>query len=266
MNRGICAITIAWVLFAGCGKSHEVFRSLQDFTGKKIASQEGTTFQKFIDLVIPDVEHSHFSSVPEMAALLSSDTVDAMCVDLPVAKHLTAQNTDFAIFHSAVAEDRYGFLVTKGSELGQKANEILSRFIKDGTISALEETWFSADESRKVLPKLNYKADFNGSAGTIRFGCESILIPMSYISKGKIVGFDLDIAARIAYEMNMRIDFIPMAFDALFTGILSGEITMAGSSISITEERMLRYDYIGPYLDGGAVLVIKKDRLGKDNT
>lgn len=261
MRKCLCAMMVLGVLASGCGKSQGSFGKLADFTGKRIASQEGTTFQKFIDLAIPKVEHSYCSSVPEMAAVLKTGKADAMCVDMPVAKYLVAQNPDFAIFHDLVAEDQYGFIVAKNSALGQKANEIVERFKNDGTISAIEDIWFSADERRKILPKLVHKADYSGQAGTIQFGCESILVPMSYISRGRQVGFDLDLASRIAYEMNMKIEFIPMAFDAIFTGVRSGEITMGGSSISITEDRRKTYDYIGPYLDGGVALVLKKDRL-----
>ena len=69
MYRFICAGMLLALLLAGCGKDKDSFKTLMDFTGKRIASQEGTTFPKFIDLVIPDVEHNtSLTSVPEMAS------------------------------------------------------------------------------------------------------------------------------------------------------------------------------------------------------
>jgi len=262
MKKFICIGIVLGLFLAGCGRSgKETFAALADFKGMKIAHQKGTIFPGVIDLVIPDVEHKALSSLPEMSAFLSTDKVDAICLDMPVARHLIVQNADFTLFPELVAEDRYGFPVAKGSAFGARANEVLNTLKENGSIDEAEAVWFSANEAKKVLPKLNHKNDFDGSAGTIRFGCESILVPMSYLSRGKIVGLDPDIASRIAYEMNMKIEFVSMAFDELLSSVASGDIDMAGASISITEERKQSFDYVGPYLEGGVVFVLKKERL-----
>lgn len=81
---------------------------------------------------------------------------------------------------------------------------------------------------------------------------------MSYLgADGKPVGFDLDIVCRIAYEMNMTVEFVPMSFDKLFTALDSGKVAMVGGSMSLTKERKEAYECIGPYYDGGIVLVVK---------
>jgi polar amino acid transport system substrate-binding protein len=168
------------------------------------------------------------------------------------------------IFPDVVADDRYGFAVTKGSSLADEANDILNILKESGTISELENIWFSSDESKKVLPKLDYKDDFDGSAGTLKYGCDSTTVPMSYLgSDGKPLGFDLAIVSSIAYELNMNIEFVPMNFDALLVSLASGKVDMVGGSMSITEERQKSVDFVGPYFEGGVVLVIKKERLGK---
>jgi polar amino acid transport system substrate-binding protein len=246
-----------------CNIRRDVFTSFADFCGARIASGTGSVFAQYVDKVIPNVEHRYYNHFSEVTAALLADRVDAITLDMPIAMYLVAQNPALAIFPYVVAEDSFGFAVAKGSKLGVRGNKVLEKFKEGDLICELEKFWFAADESKKKMPKLKHRRDFDGSAGTIRYGFEAARIPMSYLSaKGEPLGFDLDLARRIAYEMNMKIEFIPMPFDALFPALASGKIDMAGGCLSITAERRKKMDFIGPYFEGGTTLVIKKERMG----
>ncbi|MCL2480267.1 MAG: transporter substrate-binding domain-containing protein [Spirochaetaceae bacterium] len=269
MNKfiGILAV-VALLLFAGCsgkaGGTKKMFSSLADFNGAKIASLSGAVFADYIDPVIPNVSHVYYYTMPDMAHALSSDKVDAVALDMPVALYLAAQNSKFIVYPDVVADDSYAFAVTKGSDLGVKANEVLKKMWENGTIAQLEKIWFSADESKKILPVLNHKPDFNGRAGTIIYGCETTYVPSTYIGPdGKPTGYELDIVTRIAYELNMKVEFVPMAFAGLLSALASGKVNMVGGCMSITEERKKAVDFVGPNFVGGITLVINKDRLAK---
>lgn len=237
----------------------KTYSALSDFSGTVIGTVYGTVFEEFINPVIPNVTYKHYASVADTEAALSSGEIDAFAIDLPIAKYITARNVKFTIFPDVVAGDRYGFAVKKGSPLAKDGNEALKKIIESSVVSELEKTWFSTRESVKTLPENTYKRDFDGSAGTIRFGYANGNIPMSYVDvNGKPAGFDLDIVSRIAYELNMAVEFVPMSFDELFAALDAGEIDMAGGSMSITDERLKTYDFIGPSYDGGVVLVVRK--------
>jgi len=256
----LTTVTILMLTAFGCGPKK--FDSLADFKGSKIGSLEGTIFVDFVDRVIPNVEHFTFKSMKGVEGIIKNDRVDAICVDMPVGKYFVAQNPGFVVFPTMLAEDRYGFAVSKGSKLYEQAQDIIVRLRKEGTIKELEDTWFTYAGKKKLL--LDYKKDFDGSAGTIKYACENSQPPMSYLgTNGKPVGLDLDVMNAIAYEMNMKIEFIPMEFASLLPSIDSGKADMAGGSMSITAERLDKYDFVGPYMYGGVVLVIKRDRLGK---
>ena len=270
MKKLICAIAIltavVFVLFfVGCGSKAEkkLFTKLADFSGAKVASMSGAVFADYINPVIPNVTHVYYNTLPDMAQALRSGKVDAISLDMPVALYLVAQNPDLVLFPEVVADDRYGFAVIKGSDLGVKGNEVLQKLWKDGTIADLIGIWFSADETKKILPALNHKSDYNGSAGTIIYGCETTYAPSTYIGPGnKPTGYELDIVTRIAYELNMKVEFVPMAFAGLLPALVSGKVNMVGGCMSITEERKKSVDFIGPNFEGGITLIIKKDRLG----
>ena len=246
------------------GDKDKAFSTLADFDGAKVGSLTGAVFAKFIDPVVPNVQHQLYNSTSDTAAALVAGKIDAMSLDMPVAMYLVAQNSELVLFPQVVAEDRYGFAVAKSSALSEKGNAVLEMLRENGTLAQVESYWFSADESAKTMPELTHKADFDGSAGTIRYGCDITLVPMSYIgANGEPMGLDLDIIRRIAYELNMNIEFVPMSFDALLTSLAAGKMDVVGGSMSMTEERMKSVDFIGSYFEGGIVFVVKADRMAK---
>jgi len=247
----------------GAATNANKYTSLADFSGKKIASESGTVFAQFIDRIIPNVEHKYYFTFEDIVAALHTDAVDAIALDMPVALYLVAHNKGFAVFPYVVSVDTYGFAVPKGSQLCETGNEILRKFKESGVITDAEMYWFAADSGKeRPMPQLTHRPDFNGSAGTIRFGCENTLFPMSYASPdGKPVGFDIDILNRMAYELNMKVEVVTMRFGELLPALLSGRLDMVGGSVTITEGRSEFVDFIGPYFEGGTALVVKKKNL-----
>jgi len=275
LSLSLLTIIIIATLSASCSRGSgnggnkanlAVYASLADFGGKRIGSEHGSVFQQFIDRIIPNVDHRHYSTFPDIVAALHSDAVDAIAIDMPVALYLTARDSGLAVFPFVVSVDTYGFAVPKGSQLCEPGNEILRNFKETGVITDAEMYWFNAEsDSDKVIPRLSHREDFNGSAGTIRFGCENTLFPMSYASSsGETLGFDIDIVNRMAYEMNMRVEIATMPFGELLPALLAGRLDMAGGSMTITEEREELVDFIGPYFEGGTALVVKKEKVVKN--
>jgi polar amino acid transport system substrate-binding protein len=241
----------------------KVFASLADFSGASVGSEAGTVFTQFIDRVIPNVEHRHYISFEEIVAALHAGKVDAVCLDVPVALYLAARDTGFAVFPYFVSVDNYGFAVPKGSRLYDAGNEALRKIRDGGVIEGAEMYWFAAEYGRdKPMPLLNYRGDFDGTAGTIRYGCENTLFPMAYAApNGNTIGFDMDILYRIAYELNMNVSVTAMPFRELLPALLSGRLDMAGGSMTITDERLKSVDFIGPYFEGGTALVVRKENM-----
>jgi polar amino acid transport system substrate-binding protein len=242
-----------------------LFRTLADFEGAKMADIWGSAYPGLLKDTMPSFFTISFNTVEEQVQALRSGLVDAVMTDLPVAVYTVLKNSDLVIFPVApIIPDRYGFAVTKGSDLGIVGNEKLNAMREDGLLEELEDIWFSTDTSRKALPVLTHNEDFDGSDGTISYGFWGGSRPMSYICPDKgPLGYEIDIATRIAYELNMEIEFIPMEFPDLLTALIRDQtVNMVGGTMSITPARMASVDFVGPNYEGGVVLVIKKDRLG----
>ena len=232
---------------------------LADFKGKKIASLTGTAFDVSINRVIPDVTHLYFNDSSAMIQAVRAGKVAAWAADAPVARLVAAQFPDLAILPELICVDHYGLAVRKGDPLARKANEVIVRFKKDGTMKAMEAKWFGADATKKVLPDLSGLDGFDGRAGVIRFGHDTVTEPMSYVGdQGASLGLDVELAVRIAHALNMKIERVPMNFGALLSALQAEKVDMVAGCMTITEERKKSVDFTIPYYSGGQALLIKR--------
>lgn len=74
---------------------------------------------------------------------------------------------------------------------------------------------------------------------------------------GKPAGVDVDIAQEIANALGVRLEFRDYDWDLLFPAVKKGEIDLAISSITITEERQKELLFSAPYFNGGQSIVTR---------
>ena len=232
---------------------------LADLKGKKIASLTGTSFDVSINRVIDDVTHMYFNDASSMVQAVRSGKVSAWAADAPVARLVAAQFPDLVILPELICVDYYGLAVRKGHPLGQQASEVIVRFQEDGTMKAMEDKWFGADPAKKSLPDLSGQDGFDGRAGCIRFGHDTVTEPMSYVGdKGASLGLDVELAVRIAHALNMKIERVPMNFGGLLSALQAEKVDLVAGCMTITEERKKSVDFTLPYYAGGQALLVKK--------
>jgi len=236
---------------------------LADLKGKKIASLTGTSFDVSINRVIPGVTHMYFNDSSAMVQAVLAGKVSAWAADAPVARLVAAQFPDLSILPELICVDHYGLAVRKGHPLGRQASEVIERFKKDGTMKAMEDKWFGADPAVKAIPDLSGKDGFDGRAGVIRFGHDTVTEPMSYVGdKGASLGLDVELAVRIAHALNMKIELVPMNFGGLIAALQSDKVDMVAGCMTITEERKKSVDFTVSYHSGGQALLVKKAPTG----
>ena len=79
--------------------------------------------------------------------------------------------------------------------------------------------------------------------------------PFEFQQDGKIVGFDMDIAAELAKDLNAELSVVDSSFEAIETGVALNQCDVSISSISITDNRKTAMDFSTPYLDDDLTLV-----------
>lgn len=82
--------------------------------------------------------------------------------------------------------------------------------------------------------------------------------PFEFVKDGETVGFDMDIAAEIAKDLDLELSILRASFDSIQSGLFKTQCDAAISSVSITDERKGNMDFSTPYMDDDLTLVAKE--------
>ena len=95
--------------------------------------------------------------------------------------------------------------------------------------------------------------------GNLVLVTEAGFAPYEYYSNGEIVGVDIDIAERIAEEVNMEIVIKDVAFDSIISEVKTGKSDIGAAGISYTEERAKEVDFTDNYFESKQVVIVKNN-------
>ena len=131
--------------------------------------------------------------------------------------------------------------------------------LPDGTLDALAIKWFGEDETAKTMPDITAISAKNG---TLRLATESGYAPFEYVRDGKVVGYDMELAAMFCQACGYGLEIVDMNYDAVLPAVQTGKCEFAAAGISITPERAETVSFSEPNYSGGVVLaVLKADQL-----
>jgi polar amino acid transport system substrate-binding protein len=127
----------------------------------------------------------------------------------------------------------------------------------DGTLDEIQRRWLVADPESVVMPLI----PVSESGETLRVGT-SLMVGLPYVAQdqGRFIGYDMELIQTFAAREGLRLEMVPLEFDALLTSLAVGKIDMIMSRLSITEERRAKVDFSTPYdHEYSAALVLKKN-------
>ena len=96
--------------------------------------------------------------------------------------------------------------------------------------------------------------------GTLRVGMEPGYMPFEMTNKkGEIIGFDVDMAKRIAKAMGVELELVSTAWDGIIPALITKKFDIIMSGMTLTQERNLKISFADPYIViGQSILVDKK--------
>ncbi len=98
--------------------------------------------------------------------------------------------------------------------------------------------------------------------GTLRVGL-STFIPWAMRDKqGELIGFEVDVAKRVAKDAGVKVEFIPTAWDDIIPALLAGKFDVIIGGMSITPQRNLSVLFTTPYSHSGIQLAASKELAG----
>jgi len=98
--------------------------------------------------------------------------------------------------------------------------------------------------------------------GVLRIGL-STFVPWSMRDKkGDLIGFEIDVANKVAADMGVKTEFVPTAWDGIIPALLAGKFDVIISGMSITPERNLTVNFTVPYAHSGQQMTANKKLAG----
>ncbi len=100
--------------------------------------------------------------------------------------------------------------------------------------------------------------------GKLRVGMEPGYMPFELTNqKGEIIGFDVDVAKRMAKAMNVELELVSTAWDGIIPALLTDKFDIIMSGMTLTQERNMSVNFAQPYILIGQSILLKKELAGE---
>ncbi|WFD11634.1 ABC transporter substrate-binding protein [Tepidibacter hydrothermalis] len=118
-------------------ENKDKIKSMDDLKGKKIGVQMGSIQEGIAKDQVEEAEVKSLGKVSDLMLELKNDKVDALIVELPVAKAYVNKNSDLGLTNVTVKDETGGsaIAIKKGSkELTDQMNKTLDKLVKENKI------------------------------------------------------------------------------------------------------------------------------------
>jgi len=247
---------IAICLLTGCGKEEIGITNLSMLKGgKTFAVPTGTVADQFVYRRFPDAKIEYYNSALDCALAVKKGKADAAIYDEPILKNIAAKNEGLIVLPELLEVDNYGFAVQIDNiPLKTAIDETLAELKSNRAYDDMLKRWFPVKGAPAPMPNI----ELSGSNGILRFGTAAVTEPMSFYDVDRnIVGFDVELAIRVAFKLNKKIEITDMEFGALLPALISGKVDMIGAGLSITEERAKKVLFSESCYPSGIAALVK---------
>ncbi|MFI4918563.1 MAG: ABC transporter substrate-binding protein [Legionellales bacterium] len=94
---------------------------------------------------------------------------------------------------------------------------------------------------------------------TLHFATAAEYPPFEYQERGRMKGFDIDLATLIANKLGKKAVFDNMQFSTILPALTSGQVDAAIATITITDARKKQFDFTAPYYFESIAAVFDKN-------
>ncbi len=92
----------------------------------------------------------------------------------------------------------------------------------------------------------------------VTIASDATFAPFHYIDRdGRVTGFDIELARRLAERLGMRAQVVVVPYDRLFSELLAGRHEVVAATTGITPEREKRYLFSEPYFSTCQVALVR---------
>lgn len=157
------------------------------------------------------------------------------------------------------SNEQYGFAVGKNSSNKENILAAMNTVIADieiADIIAYYDAIFSDETPGNSLPTVDLS---DNTAGTLQVYTNAEFAPFEFRdNNNNIVGVDMYIMELVAEEMNMKVEFHDIAFDAIVGKIAQEDNAIGAAGMTIYDEPKEHVDFSDPYFSTVQCIITKE--------
>lgn len=97
--------------------------------------------------------------------------------------------------------------------------------------------------------------------GTIRVGMSTFVPWAMQSNEGELIGFEIDVARRLAEDMGVEIEFVPTQWSGIIPALRTGRFDVIIGGMSIRPDRNLQVNFTIPYDYSGVALAANRENV-----
>lgn len=210
----------------------------------RIGSVSGSACEEYALENYPEAHYYGYENPIDALSALSADALDYVVTTELDAGNYIRKHGGVRIYQNDLLPSESSIGVSKENpELTPQINEVLTRFLADGTIERMEKNWIHPDGAPYVMDEVPELSD----APLLRVAISAGFEPMAFLMNDELAGFDVELIKRIAYELGYRVQFLETEFTSVLLALESGQADVAISGLYANEQRSQVADFTQIY-------------------
>ena len=98
--------------------------------------------------------------------------------------------------------------------------------------------------------------------GKLKVGMSTFVPWAMRNKKGELIGFEIDVAKKVAEDMKVKIEFVPTAWSGIIPALIAGKFDVIIGGMSVKPQRNLTINFTAPYAHSGMGIAANKNLAG----
>jgi polar amino acid transport system substrate-binding protein len=251
----VVLLSLSLIMLTACGEREKI-SDFSQLSEKEFAVPTGTIADQLVTSKIPDARFQYYNSVLDSAMAVKTGKADVAAYDEPILRNIAAKNPGLTVLSEKITTDQYGFAVRLEDIALKEAIDIeLATMRENGLYEEMMQRWLPSTGNPAPMPEIS----LDGAEGILRFGTAAITEPFAFVDGSQqIVGFDIEIATRVAKRLNRKLEIVDMEFGSLIPALMAEKVDMIGACITITDERAKKVLFSDSYYEGGIAALVRQ--------
>ncbi|MFI3239090.1 MAG: ABC transporter substrate-binding protein/permease [Bacteroidales bacterium] len=217
-----------------------------------------TSHDIFISKHYPEKNILRIETFPSLLNMLMYGKTDFVIFDKYLTSFISEKHPEFEIVNNSLFVDSLGVIFNKtGVKYQQDFNRFISEFKDSEVYKDMEYRWITKS-GKYDMPEIETLE--TGEIFTVAV-CSQVP-PLCTIVDNKLVGFEVELIKRFAYEYGYKIKFKDLSFSALINALSAERVDAVIAAISIKQERKRNFLFSDVYYENiTQVLALKKDYI-----